>query len=110
MRAVLGTAVLSVLASDDLHGYGIAERLAERGFGRPRGGSLYPLLAALEADGAVSADWQPGTTGPGRRIYRLTPLGRTRLDREVRDWASLAAALSDSARITSAQEVDHVQS
>ena len=72
VRAVLGTGVLAVLADEDLHGYAITERLAQRGLGRPRGGSLYPLLESLQQDGAIEASWTEGEKGPGRRTYRLT--------------------------------------
>lgn len=93
VRAALGTATLAVLSDGPLHGYGIAVALQERGFGRPRGGSLYPLLAALEADGAVTASWAPGASGPGRKTYALTGAGRTRLGQERASWEQLVDVL-----------------
>lgn len=93
VRAVLGTGVLAVLADEDLHGYAITERLAQRGLGRPRGGSLYPLLEALQQDGAVAATWQEGERGPGRRTYRLTEHGRSRLREERVALERLVAVL-----------------
>ena len=93
LRAALGTATLAVLSDGPLHGYGIAVALQERGFGRPRGGSLYPLLATLEADGAVTATWAPGTSGPGRKTYALTAAGRTRWEQEHASWRQLIDAL-----------------
>ncbi|MGO1562896.1 Transcriptional regulator, PadR family [Actinomycetales bacterium JB111] len=94
VRAAMGTAVLACLETADLHGYAIAERLGERGFGRPKGGSLYPLLGALEAGGAIEASWVPGERGPGRRTYALTVTGRSQLAAEREGWARLVAALS----------------
>ena len=93
VRAALPTAVLASLEDGALHGYAIAQRLAARGLGRPRGGSLYPLLSALEADGAVTASWDQGESGPGRRSYALTDRGAERLARERVDWAALTDAL-----------------
>lgn len=98
VRAVLGTAVLAVLEGEPRHGYGIAEALDGRGLGRPRGGSLYPLLQALEDAGAVTATWEPGPTGPGRRTYVLTDSGRHRLTQERDGWQQLTAALSPADR------------
>jgi PadR family transcriptional regulator PadR len=89
----MGTAVLACLETADLHGYAIAERLGERGFGRPKGGSLYPLLGALEANGAIEAAWVPGERGPGRRSYALTASGRAQLADEREGWGRLVAAL-----------------
>ena len=93
VRAVLGTGVLAVLADEDLHGYAITERLARRGLGRPRGGSLYPLLETLQQDGVIEATWTEGGRGPGRRTYRLTATGRTRLQEELAALDGLVAAL-----------------
>lgn len=96
-RAALGTAILAAVEPGPLHGYGIAVALERRGFGRPKGGSLYPLLAVLEKDGALVAAWEPAPAGPGRRTYTLTDAGRGRLARERRDWGALTAALRSDA-------------
>lgn len=93
LRAALGTATLAVLSESPLHGYGIAVALQERGLGRPKGGSLYPLLATLEAEGAVTAVWAQGASGPGRKTYALTDTGRERLAAERASWAELVDAL-----------------
>ncbi|WP_147916704.1 PadR family transcriptional regulator [Ruania zhangjianzhongii] len=93
VRAALGTATLAVLSDGPLHGYGIAVTLAERGFGRPKGGSLYPLLATLEAEGAVTAIWAQGASGPGRKTYALTDAGRARLAQERASWSHLVEEL-----------------
>lgn len=98
VRAALGTAVLAVLEVAPRHGYGVAEALDERGLGRPRGGSLYPLLQTLEDAGAVTATWEPGAAGPGRRTYVLTDTGRARLVRERNAWQRLVGALSSPDR------------
>ena len=43
--------------------------------GRPAG-TVYPILARLEAKGWVSSVWDDDATrGPRRRLYRLTPDG-----------------------------------
>ncbi|WP_430591733.1 PadR family transcriptional regulator [Humidisolicoccus flavus] len=93
LRTVRPTAVLAVLSEGALHGYGIVLALDARGLGRPLGGSLYPLLGTLETEGAVEAVWNEGESGPGRRVYTLTPLGRQRLESERAAWHSIAAAL-----------------
>lgn len=99
VRAALSTAVLAALEAEDLHGYAIAERLAQHGFGRPKGGSLYPLLGSLEEQGAVEAAWSHSERGPGRRTYRLTATGQVRLDQERSDWERLAVALGPDHRL-----------
>lgn len=92
-RAALPTAILAVLHDAARHGYSLATQLEERGFGRPRGGSLYPLLGRLEEEGLIESTWEPGGAGPGRRSYRLTAKGTLRLEGDRAQWAALTAAL-----------------
>ena len=94
VRAALRTAVLQALESGPLHGYGIALALKDSGFGRPKGGSLYPILEELVADGCMVASWQEGDGGPGRKVYELTDAGSDRLEYERERWNALAAALN----------------
>lgn len=85
LRGHLQTLVLSALRRGDAHGFEILKRLEEAGSGalRLKEGSLYPALYKLEAAGLVKGAWEAGDSprrGPRRRIYRLTPKGRRRLD------------------------------
>jgi len=41
---------------------------------------LYRTLRRLERDGWVQSRWMKAKTGPRRRFYRLTAIGRTNLD------------------------------
>ena len=92
-RTALPTAILAVLQDSARHGYSVATQLEDRGFGRPRGGSLYPLLGRLEDEGLIESTWEPGGAGPGRRAYHLTAKGKRRLAWERTQWAALTAAL-----------------
>lgn len=93
IRATLATAVLASLEKGKLHGYGLAGRLEELGYGRLRGGSLYPALSKLEEAGYVTTSWAQGESGPAKREYSLTPQGRQQLADERRNLARLTAAL-----------------
>ena len=72
--------LLSVLgeSSDDLYGYEIARRLSA-GSGEPspfKQGALYPVLRNMSASGLLTSRVVPSYSGPPRRYYRITPLGR----------------------------------
>ena len=94
VRAALDLAVLASLTGGALHGYAIAQALAERGFGLLKGGSLYPVLNRLEEAGDVAATWVEGQGGPGRKAYELTAAGRDRLARDLASWQGLADTLT----------------
>lgn len=79
VRALLPLGVLTCLEHEELHGYAIATALGHRGFGVPKGGSLYPVLSRLEDAGEVTSTWVEGPSGPSRKMYALTDRGRARL-------------------------------
>jgi PadR family transcriptional regulator PadR len=72
-------------ARQPLYGYQIAKQLEGSGEGVIAGkqSALYPVLRNLEAAGLAESEVEPSVSGPPRRYYRITALGR-----EVqRDWA-----------------------
>jgi len=86
LRGVLELCVLSVLADEPTYGYAIAQRLEDAGLGTVKGGTLYPLLARLEADGLVESAWHAGDGGPGRKYFTVTPAGRVELHSRAQLW------------------------
>lgn len=91
IRATLSLAALAVIAAEGTtYGYQIAQRLEQAGFGRIKGGTLYPLLARLEADGFVTSSWGEGEGGPGRKFVTITEEGRQELWRRREQWRSFA--------------------
>jgi len=73
-RGDVRAAIFALLAEEPMHGYQIITELIERSGGvwRPSPGSVYPTLSAMEDQGLVTAD-----TSGGRRVFSLTPEGRT---------------------------------
>ncbi|WP_101615574.1 PadR family transcriptional regulator [Bifidobacterium margollesii] len=104
VRAAMRTAILICLESGPLHGYGIALALEELGFGRPKGGSLYPILEELKNARAVEDEWEQHEGGPGRRVYRLTDAGRERLSHEREQWGALVDVLVGDSNSTEVSE------
>jgi PadR family transcriptional regulator PadR len=84
--------LLSVLAevAEDLYGYEIARRLASAGDAVTpfKQGALYPVLRNMSAAGLLSSRVVPSYSGPPRRYYRITPLGREVLASWRASWTS----------------------
>lgn len=80
--------VLSLLSQEDKYGYQIIAELDKRSehVFQLKEGTLYPILHALENDGAVQAYEQQTESGRMRRYYRITGKGRRRLAAEAREW------------------------
>jgi PadR family transcriptional regulator PadR len=76
-------------ADSDLYGYEIAKRLSGAG-DRPspfKQGALYPVLRNMSAAGLLASRVVPSYSGPPRRYYRITPLGRDVLGNWRATWS-----------------------
>ncbi len=91
LRGVLELCVLGVLAEQPTYGYAIGQRLSGAGLGTVKGGTLYPLLARLEAEGLVESSWRAGAGGPGRKYFALTVAGRGELGTRAQSWERFVA-------------------
>ena len=93
-----GTVALVLLAlldraTEDLYGYQIAKRLAERSEAplATKQGVLSPVLRTLSAHGLLASRVVPSYAGPPRRYYRITPLGR----RVLAEWTAIWSETRD---------------
>jgi PadR family transcriptional regulator, regulatory protein PadR len=87
--------ILKVLALEPLHGYAIAQRIAQRSNDElsVEEGSLYPALQKLLLKGWVKAASAVSDTGRQVREYRITPVGRRQLDAERARYARMSRAV-----------------
>ena len=89
-------ALLGVLAAapEPMYGYQIAKRLEQVGEGVLAGkqSALYPVLRNLEGSGLLESFVEPSVSGPPRRYYRITAVGRDVL----LAWADATRATRDS--------------
>jgi len=87
--------ILRVLASGPLHGYAIAQRIAQLSNAElsVEEGSLYPALQRLLLKGWVKAAPAVSDTGRAVREYRLTNGGRKQLDLEREKYRRTARAI-----------------
>lgn len=97
IRAVLAPAILAcVAARGQSYGYLVAKDLAAGGLGEVAGGTLYPVLRRLEGEELIVSSWREGDSGPSRKYYELTALGRAHLEQVRRDWGGFVAAVNDT--------------
>jgi PadR family transcriptional regulator PadR len=95
-QGTLELMILTILAREPLHGYGITQRLGtlSRDRFQVNPGSLFPTLYRLEQDGKLKAEWRPTENNRHAKYYRLTAAGRKHLDahRQRYERVSLAVA------------------
>ena len=100
--------LLSVLAEadSDLYGYEIARRLStDKLPSAPfKQGALYPVLRNMSGAGLLSSRVVPSYSGPPRRYYRITPLGRDVLAAWRETWLATRAFVDTVVQPITAQE------
>ncbi|MBK3641840.1 PadR family transcriptional regulator [Streptomyces sp. MBT33] len=86
--------VLTALADQPRHGYGILREVEELSGGdvRLRVGTLYGVLDRLTADGLIALDREEVHDGRLRRYYRVTDDGTRALAAEAERMAAGASA------------------
>ena len=85
--------LLSVLAKarEPIYGYMIAKQLEADSGGASmiKQGALYPVLRSLESSGLLESQVEPSISGPPRRYYQITELGRKSLMEWMDIWGKI---------------------
>ena len=95
-QGTLELMILTILARNPLHGYGLSQRLTALSHDhfRVNPGSLFPSLYRLEQDGKLKAEWRPSENNRNAKYYALTASGRRQLDQHKRRWERVSFAIS----------------
>lgn len=89
--------VLDITSSGEVYVADILGRLARTDFAT-REGTLYPLLSKMRREGLLEYDWRESVSGPPRKYYRLTAMGRDQLADFRAYWASLTTLIDELGR------------
>jgi transcriptional regulator len=95
LQGTLDMLVLKAVSLGPLHGYGVLLRIQQISQGRleVQQGSLYPALYRLEHEGWIAGEWGQSENKRRARYYRLTPVGRRRLEAETKKWRQFAEVI-----------------
>src|SRR5215510_2846270 len=96
LQGTLDLLVLRTLASADMHGWGISQRLQQisNDVLQVNQGSLYPALYRLEQRGWVASSWGDSENNRRAKFYSLTKAGRKQLAEETASWERMSAAVA----------------
>ncbi len=87
---ITSLALLSILAqaAEPMYGYRIAKEMSgkDEDFQLIKQGALYPVLKSLERNELLNSRVEPSVSGPPRRYYTITELGRDALKRWKLLW------------------------
>lgn len=91
-RDILPPFVLLAVSLQRAHGYVIEDYLRALGLFGITMSTLYRTLRQMEKDGFLESTWEPGPTGPARRVYTITDAGHA--------WLGSSATMLNTYRET----------
>ena len=97
-KGVLELCILSILAKEDSYVPDIIDKLKEAKLIVVEG-TLYPLMTRLKNDGFLTYNWVESRSGPPRKYYKLTPLGRSLLKDLKKSWEDLTSSVDKMIQI-----------
>ena len=90
-KGVLELCVLALLHKRDCYGYEISEFLSRHI--EIAGGTVYPILRKLKADGLLTTYLQEESGGPPRKYYKLAELGRETYQKDRAEYLKCAQSV-----------------
>jgi transcriptional regulator len=95
-QGTLDLLVLQVLSGGEMHGWGIAQKLTvlSQEALQLQEGTLYPALYRMEAKGWIEAEWAQSENNRRAKYYRLTKVGKKRLEEEKQSWDRLSGLVA----------------
>ena|SRR5258708_7017813 len=102
LQGTLDLLILKTLALEQMHGWGISQRIQQISDGVlcVNQGSLYPALHRLEEQGWIDSEWGNSENNRQAKFYRLTKTGRKQLAEETETWERLAGAVTQILQAT----------
>ncbi|KIA91150.1 PadR family transcriptional regulator [Pedobacter kyungheensis] len=94
-KGILEYCVLSIISRGEIYASDIIAELRSAKLLVVEG-TLYPLLTRLKNNGLLSYNWVESTSGPPRKYYTLTEVGRGILAQLDQTWQELAYAVGVS--------------
>lgn len=96
LQGTLDVLILKTLTLEQMHGWGIAQRIQQvsKDVLQVGQGSLYPALHRLEAKGWIRSEWGPSENNRRARYYSLTRAGRKQLESELENWERISSAIA----------------
>jgi transcriptional regulator len=96
LQGTLDMLILRVLSRGDMHGWGIADRIAQisQSVLSVGEGSLYPALYRMEQKGWIASTWALSENNRKAKYYSLTKAGKKQLKEKESSWAEMTGAVA----------------
>ena len=95
-KGVLELLVLSLLIEKDRYGYELVEEISNHI--DISEGTIYPLLRRLKVEQYVKTYLKESQSGPPRKYYTLTEIGKQSQKEQLEEWNSFIGSVNDILR------------
>ena len=98
LQGTLDLLIFKALALQEMHGLGIANRIAQitKGTFQVKPGSLFPALHRMEEAGWLTASWGESENNRKAKYYKLTAAGRRQFQTETEEWEKISLAIASA--------------
>ena len=83
-KGILELCVLTMIKKRDYYGYELVEEISQRF--EISEGAIYPILRRLTEEKYFETYLQDSNSGPPRKYYRITKLGKTSQESLYKEW------------------------
>lgn len=97
-RGILELCVMSIISEGEIYSSDIIVQLKEHSELELKEGTLYPLLMRLKNSGLLHYNWRESKSGPPRKYYHITDMGREFLEGLLATWHNLVRAVDNSTK------------
>ena len=94
-KGLLEFCVLNAISRSETYGYELVQRLKGMEQLAVTESTIYPILSRLRQDGYVKLRDAPSASGPPRRYFSLTRVGRHRVGEMNSYWDGLCEAIAE---------------
>lgn len=101
-KGVLEFCIMSVMVDGEVYPSDIIGKMKESKLIVVEG-TLYPLLTRLKNSGLLTYRWVESKSGPPRKYYSLTPIGRKFLEELASEWNMLVETVNHLTTKTNTQ-------
>ncbi len=94
-KGVLEMCILAIIEEDEVYPSDIISRLKANDLIVVEG-TLYPLLTRLKNDGLLDYSWRESNSGPPRKYFKITEIGRQFLESLTSSWQKLVQSVDQT--------------
>lgn len=95
LKGILEGCLLAVISEEEVYGYEMTKKLEQYGFNMVSEGSIYPLLIRMKKEGLVDTVTKASDSGPKRKYYSLTEMGREELRNFIGQWEKISSSVNN---------------